>query len=136
MMLKTSKNLVNAEKIEKILMDIVKRSYEEVKNEDILLCLECCDVDLEIATSNHFEFQEALKENFECDDFGEIIDYEGYQKIMNELFDYFIELHTKSGCFDFFPEGEYMVNGKKVISNSDMIAPKGKFYAPFEEALL
>ena len=63
-MLKTTKQLVNVEEIMSILQDIVEKSYEEIKNEEILLCLECSDVDLEIATSNHFEFQEAIKDKF------------------------------------------------------------------------
>ena len=40
------------------------------------------------------------------------------------------------GLFDFFPEGNYQVEGEDLISDSDIIAPKGKFYAPFEHALL
>ena len=100
-----------------------------------MLCLECSDVDLEIATENHFEFQDAIKENFELDEFGDIVDYEEYKKLMYELFDYFIELHINSGFFDYYPEGEYTVDGKILLSDSDIIAPKGKFYAPFEHAL-
>ena len=135
-MLKTTKQLVNVEEIMRILQDIVEKSYEEIKNEEILLCLECCDVDLEIATSNHFEFQEAIKVNFELDEFGEIVDYNEYRQLMYELYDYFIELHKSCGLFDFFPEGHYQVEGEDLVSDSDIIAPKGKFYAPFEHALL
>jgi hypothetical protein len=135
-MLKTTKQLVNVEEIMRILQDIVEKSYEEIKGEEILLCLECSDVDLEIATSNHFEFQEAIKENFEIDDFGDIVDYDEYRQLMYELYDYFIELHKSCGLFDFFPEGNYQVEGEDLVSDSDIIAPKGKFYAPFEHALL
>ena len=135
-MLKTTKQLANVEEIMRILQDIVERSYEEIKNEEILLCLECSDVDLEIATSNHFEFQEAIKENFEIDEFGDIVDYDEYRQLMYELYDYFIELHKSCGLFDFFPEGNYQVEGEDLVSDSDIIAPKGKFYAPFEHALL
>jgi hypothetical protein len=135
-MLKTTKQLVNVEEIMTILQDIVEKSYEEMKNEEVLLCLECCDVDLEIATSNHFEFQEAIKVNFELDEFGEITDYNDYRQLMYELYDYFIELHKNSGLFDFFPEGHYQVEGEDLVSDSDIIAPIGKFYAPFEHALL
>ncbi len=133
-MLKTTKKLVNEENIVRILTDIVEKSYEEIKDEPVLLCLECSDVDLEIATANHFEFQEAIKENFELDEFGDVIHYEEYKQLMVELFDFFVELHIHSGLFEFFPEGEYMVNGELIMSDSDVIAPKGKFYAPFEEA--
>ena len=127
-MLKTTKQLVNVEEIMRILQDIVEKSYEEIKSEEILLCLECSDVDLEIATSNHFTFQEAIKENFEIDEFGDIVDYDEYRQLMYELYDYFIELHKSCGLFDFFPEGNYQVEGEDLISDSDIIAPKGKFY--------
>jgi hypothetical protein len=135
-MLKTTKSLINEEIITQLLQEIVEKSYEAIKEEEVLLCLECSDVDLEVATSNHFEFQNAIKENFELDEFGEILDYDHYRKLMCELYDEFIEMHINSGLFDVFPEGEYEVEGEKLISDSDMIAPKGKFYAPFEQALL
>lgn len=134
-MLNTSLPLKSEAKIEEILKRIVEDSYEQIKDEEVLLCLECCDVDLEIATSNDFEFEEAIKENFELDEFGDIIDMEQYRRLMYELNDAFIELHKSSGYFDFFPEGQYEVNGEKRESESDIIAPKGKFYAPFEDAL-
>lgn len=134
-MLNTTIPLKNEEKIVTILKEIVEKSYNELKDEEVLLCLECCDVDLEIATSNHYEFEEVIKENFELDEFGEIIDIETYRKLMYDLNDFFIELHKTSGLFDFFPEGEYKVDGEVLESDSDIIAPKGKFYAPFEEAL-
>ena len=102
-MLKTTKQLVNVEEIMRILQDIVEKSYEEIKNEEILLCLECCDVDLEIATSNHFEFHEAIKTNFELDEFGDIVDYDEYRQLMYELYDYFIELHKELWFIRFFP---------------------------------
>jgi hypothetical protein len=134
-MLKTTKKLVNEELIVNILKDIVKKSYEEIEDEPVLLCLECCDVDLEIATANHFEFQDAIKENFEIDEFGDIVNDDEYRKLMYELFDSFIEFHINSGFFDYFPEGKYTVNGENRLSDSDIIAPKGKFYAPFEDAI-
>ena len=134
-MLKTTKKLLNEQEIIEILQSIVEKSYEEIKDEEILLCLECADVDLEIATSNHFEFQEAIKKNFEVDEFGEIIDYDEYRQLMYELYDYFIDLHITSELFDFFPEGEYEVDGEMLCSDSDIIAPRGKFYAPFEQAV-
>lgn len=135
-MLKTTMKLVNETKIIQILNDIVYHSYEQVKEEAVLLCLECSDVDLESATVNHMEFEEAIKENFELDEFGEIIDYEEYQRLFNELIDYFIELHIHSDYFDYFPEGEYVIGDEKLYSDSDMLAPKGLFFAPFENALV
>jgi hypothetical protein len=133
-MLNTTKQLRNEAVINNLLKEIVLHSYEELKEEDILLCLECCDIDLEIATSNHFDFQEAIKENFELDEFGDILDMDEYRHLICELHDYFVELHKKSGLFDFFPEGEYNVRGDIRNSDSDMIAPKGRFFAPFEDA--
>ncbi len=135
-MLNTTKQLINEVVIIDILKELVIHSYEELKEEDILLCLECCDVDLEIATSSHFEFQEAIKENFELDEFGDILDTDEYRHLICELHDYFVRLHKKSGLFDFFPEGEYNVKGEIRNSDSDMIAPKGRFYAPFEDATM
>ncbi|WP_338469283.1 hypothetical protein R4Z10_10615 [Niallia sp. XMNu-256] len=135
-MLKTTKKLVNEEKVVRILTDIVKKSYEEIIDDPVLLCLECTDVDLDVATANHFEFQEAIKENFELDEYGDVIHYEEYQLLMKELFDFFIELHIHSEWFDYFPEGEYIVNGEGLLSDSEVIAPKGTFYAPFEEATI
>nr|WP_295970586.1 hypothetical protein [uncultured Bacillus sp.] len=134
-MLHTTKQLINEATITNILKDIVAHSYDEIKEEDVLLCLECCDVDLSIATSNHFEFQEAIKENFVLDKFGEIEDQDEYRRLMCELHDFFIELHKESGLFDFFPEGEYQVSGENRFSDSDIIAPKGRFFAPFEDAM-
>lgn len=134
-MINTTKKLINEDKITKILTEIVEKTYEEIKEEKILLCMECSDIDLEVAVSNHFDFQEAIKENFELDEFEEILDYEGYQRLMDELQDYFIELHIKSGLFDYFPEGEYTVQDKKLISDSEVLGPKGVFYAPFEQAI-
>src|SRR4051812_31550585 len=121
-MLKTTTPLINEEIIIQLLQEIVEKSYEAIKEEEVLLCLECSDVDLEVATSNHFEFQNAIKENFELDEFGEILDYDHYRKLMCELYDEFIEMHINSDLFDTFPEGEYEVEGEKLISDSDMIA--------------
>lgn len=134
-MLKTSIQLKNKEKITAILMQIIDNSYEELKEEEVLLCLECCDVDLEVATSNHYDFEEAIKENFELDPFGDVIDDGGFRKLMFELNECFIELHKQSGLFDFFPEGEYEVDGEVRESDTEMIAAKGIYYAPFEDAL-
>lgn len=134
-MINTTKSLKNEEKIISILKEIVIQSYEELKDEEVLLCLECCDIDVEVATSNHFLFQEEIKENFELDEFGDILDRDEYHQFIFELQDYFVELHKESGLFDFFPEGTYNVKGEIRDSDSDMLAPKGRFYAPFEDAI-
>ena len=44
-------------------------------------------------------------------------------------------LHMKSGLFDYFLTGIYEVHGEKRESETDMLAPKNQFYAPFEDAL-
>ena len=48
-MFKTNIILQNAEKIDAILMELVQNSYNEVSEENLLLCMECGDVDLYIA---------------------------------------------------------------------------------------
>lgn len=134
-MLNTKRPLVNAEKIYKILMGIVIKSYENVKGEEILLCLDCLDVDIYLATNDHEEFIEAIKENFELDDDYEIVDYDGYRVLMDELNENFILFHSTSGLFDYFPPGEYEVDGEIREQENDYLAPKGVFYAPFEDAV-
>lgn len=134
-MLITKKELVNSEKILSILKEVVNRSYERVKGEEVLLCLDCLDVDLDIATNNHDEFIEAIKENFELDDDYEIIDYEGYRELMDELNEIFILLHSTSGLFDYFPPGEYSVKCEIRVQDGEYLAPKDVFYAPFEDAV-
>ncbi|MDQ0218810.1 hypothetical protein ELQ35_05365 [Peribacillus cavernae] len=133
-MLTSKITLVNQEKIEGILKELVQNAYEEVNEEQMLLCLECGDVDLTIATMNHDEFQDAIKENFELDEFGEIITHDKYLELMEDLHEYYVEIFHTSGLFDYFPSGFYEVNGKKVFSETDMLAPMGIFYAPFDEA--
>jgi hypothetical protein len=133
-MLTSKIELVNHERIEKILREIVEESYEEVKQEQMLLCMECGDVDLYIATTDHDEFQDAIKVNFELDEFGDIIAHDKYRELMEDLHEYYVEIFQTSGLFDYFPSGFYEVNGKKIFSETDMLAPKGIFYAPFDEA--
>lgn len=135
-MLKTTRILVNSDKIYDILNELVKTSYENIKDEEILLCLDCLDVDLNIATTDHDEFDEAIKENFELDENYEIIDYEGYRKLMDELDRAFIELHKSTGLFDYFPPGKYKVGDEIRVQECDFLAPKGVFYAPYEEAVV
>jgi hypothetical protein len=134
-MIHTKRTLINAEKINSLLMEIIKKSYENLKGEEVLLCLDCLDVDLTLATSNHDEFIEAVKENFELDEDFEIIDYEAYRELMDELNEHFILLHSTSGLFDYFPPGEYEINGEIREQENDYLAPKDVFYAPFEDAL-
>lgn len=134
-MLTTKRKLVNAEKITSILMAIIHETYEEVKEEEVLLCLDCLDVDLRLATHNNDDFFEAVKENFELDEENEVIDYDGYKELMEDLNEEFILLHSSSGLFDYFPDGEYTVGGEERLSESEYLAPKGVFYAPFEDAV-
>ncbi len=133
-MLQTAIELINREEIEGILKEIVKAEYEEVREEGLLLCMECGDVDLYIAASHHEGLQEAINKNFETDECGDVIDRKLHQQLMDDLFEYFLELHQESGFFDFYPAGLYIVNGEKRGSETDMLAPKGLFYAPFEDA--
>ncbi|WP_400241574.1 hypothetical protein AB3U99_13025 [Niallia sp. JL1B1071] len=134
--MKTTMNLVNKEKIQQILKDMVDHAYENIKGEEVLLCMECCDVDLYVAADSYEPFIEAIKENFELDDLGEIADREAYHLLMRELDEYYVDLHVKSGYYDYFPAGIYKVNGREEESESNILAPKGVFYAPFEEAII
>ena len=131
--LQTNTQLVNFNKIEAILKEIVQNSYDEASEECVLLCMECGDVDLYIAASNHEGIQEAINENFQIDECGEIIKQEEYQQFMDDLSDYFLELYKESVLFDFFPAGFYEVNGEKRESETDMLGPKDQFSAPFED---
>ena len=133
-MLQTQIPLINLEKIDGILKRIVRNSYEEAKREGYLLCMECGDVDVNIAVSNDDELQEAINENFTLNVDGDIEEEDVYQQLMDDLFDYFVVLNKDSGYFDYFPEGIYEVGNEKRKSDTDMLAPKGYFYAPFEDA--
>ncbi|WP_147534757.1 hypothetical protein [Bacillus marasmi] len=134
-MLKTKMKLSNPDKILKFLTEMVQRSYDRIKEEEILLCLDCLDVDLYIASTNHDDFYDAVRENFELDEEGEIIDYDSYKELMDELNESFILLHSTSGLFDYFPPGEYTVNDEVREQESEYLAPSGIFYAPFEDAI-
>jgi hypothetical protein len=133
-MLKTTVSVNNAEKIDEILKDLVKASYEEVRDEALLLCMECGDVDIYIAADKHEVLQDAIHVNFKTDEFGDFIERKQYLKFMDDLYEYYLELHVNSGYFDYFPAGFYDVNGEQRESETDMLAPKGLFYAPFDDA--
>ncbi|MBK5441937.1 MULTISPECIES: hypothetical protein [Peribacillus] len=134
-MFQTKIQLANPDKIDSVLKEIVQNSYEEVREERLLLCMECGDVDLYIAASNHEELQDAINENFEIDECGEIIKLEEHQQLMDDLYEYFLKLHKESNLFDFFPAGYYIVDGESRESETDMLGPKGLFSAPFEDAI-
>jgi hypothetical protein len=132
--LQTTVDLVNVEQIEAILKELVQDSYDEVKEEGILLCMECGDVDLYITASHHELLQDAIHRNFQVDEYGKVINREKYQQLMDDLNEYFVKLHIESGYFDYYPAGTYEVDGEQRVSETDMLAPKGQFYAPFEDA--
>ncbi|SFC70244.1 hypothetical protein SAMN05443252_105366 [Bacillus sp. OV322] len=128
--------LKNESEVYKIMQDLIERAYVEASEEKLLLCMECGDVDFYIALAHNEELQDAIKENFEVDEYGEVLDEEKYRKMLDDLQDNFLEMHIKSGLFDYYPAGEYDVAGEKRQSETDIIAPKGKFSAPFEDAAL
>ncbi|MGE7760090.1 hypothetical protein [Peribacillus sp. NPDC097895] len=134
-MFQTKIKLSNPEKIDAILKKIVQESYDEALEEKLLLCMECGDVDLYIASSNNEELQDAINENFEIDECGEIIKVDEHQELMDDLFDYFQIIHKESDMFDFFPAGIYSIAGESRESDTDMLAPRGLFSAPFEDAI-
>jgi len=133
--LKTTMVLKNADKINQILKDIVSDSFKEIEGEEVLLCMECCDVDLFVTVDSHEELLDAIKENFELDEFGEVLDNDQFIALMKELDEYYVQLHIESGFYDYFPAGTYTVNGQEEETETDILAPKGIFYAPFEEAV-
>lgn len=113
-MFQTKIQLANPDKIDSVLKEIVRNSYEEVREERLLLCMECGDVDLYIAASNHEELQDAINENFEIDECGEIIKLEEHQQLMDDLYEYFLKLHRESNLFDFFLQVIILWMGKVV----------------------
>jgi hypothetical protein len=133
--LRTKSALRNVEQIDTILKELVQNSYDEVREEGLLLCMECGDVDLYIAASHHEVLQEAINCNFQFDEYGEVIERDKYQQLMDDLYEYFLTLHIESGYFDYFPAGKYEVDGDMRESETDMLAPKDQYYAPFEDAL-
>lgn len=133
--MKTTMKLKNEEKVKKIIKQMVDQSYEQIKGEEVLLCMDCCDVDLYVAADSFPDLEDAIKQNFELDEHDEIIDRDGYIQLMNELDEYYVKLHFDSGYYDYFPAGYYIVDGEEEESETDMLAPKGIYYAPFEEAL-
>ncbi|MBO1000615.1 hypothetical protein IOC57_23080 [Bacillus sp. SD075] len=134
-MLQTKVKLTNTGKIDAILKEIVLNTYEEALEENLLLCMECGDVDFFIAYSNNEELQDAINENFEIDEFGEIMKIDEHQELMDDLYDYFLVIHKESEMFDFFPAGPYTLGGEIRESETDMLAPRGLYSAPFEDAL-
>ncbi|MDP1421478.1 hypothetical protein Q8G35_24680 [Peribacillus simplex] len=134
-MLQTKVKLTNTGKIDAILMEIVLNTYEEALDEKLLLCMECGDVDFYIAYSNNEKLQDAINENFEIDESGEIMKIDEHQELMDDLYDYFLIIHKESEMFDFFPAGPYTLGGEIRESDTDMLAPRGLYSAPFEDAL-
>ncbi|MEC1395695.1 hypothetical protein [Peribacillus simplex] len=134
-MLQTKVKLNNTGKIDAILKDIVLKTYEEALEEKLLLCMECGDVDFYIAYSNNEELQDAINENFEIDEFGQIMKIDEHQELMDDLYDYFLIIHKESEMFDFFPAGPYTLSGENRESDTDMLAPRGLYSSPFEDAL-
>ncbi|WP_233523061.1 hypothetical protein [Peribacillus saganii] len=133
-MLKTSIKLVKEQQINAMLNKMVEKSFEQLVAEPMLLCLDCSDVDIYMAISSNEELEDNIKENFELDEFGDVKDAKTYDQLLDELQEYFVQLHVESGRFDYFPAGSYKVNGEDRTSDTEMLGPKGIFFAPFEDA--
>ncbi len=58
-----------------------------------------------------------------------------HQELMDDLYDYFLIIHKESDLFDFFPAGPYTHGGEIRESDTDMLAPRGLYSAPFEDAI-
>lgn len=108
----TKIKLINPGKIDAILKEIVLKTFEEALEEKLLLCMECGDVDFYIAYSNNEELQDAINENFEIDEFGEIMKIDEHQELMDDLYDYFLIIHKESDLFDFFQQVHIPTMGK------------------------
>lgn len=134
-MLHKNIGIQNAEQIDVILKELIRNAYKEVRKEGVLLCMECGDVDVYIAASHHEQLQEAINSNFQLDEYGEVLNRDQYVQFMDDLQEHFVNLHIESGYFDFFPSGIYVIEGESRESETDMLAPKNQFYAPFEDAL-
>ena len=134
-MLHTKMKLVNEPALEELLMDIVRTAYDQIKNLSMLLSVEH-EMDVLIATEGHETFNDVIKENFILDEFDDIEDREGYQQLIEDLQVEFVQMHKRSGLFDYFPAGEYDVNGEKRYQPDAKLAPVGRFYAPFEDAVM
>ncbi|MDO7488656.1 hypothetical protein Q5O89_28550 [Peribacillus frigoritolerans] len=113
-MFQTEIKLINTGKIDAILKEIVLKTYEEALEEKLLLCMECGDVDFYIVYSNNEELQDAINENFEIDEYGEIMKIDEHQELMDDLFDYFLIIHKESDLFDFFQQVDIPTMGKFV----------------------
>ncbi|WP_230137335.1 hypothetical protein, partial [Peribacillus frigoritolerans] len=94
-MFQTKIKLINPGKIDAILKEIVLKTFEEALEEKLLLCMECGDVDFYIAYSNNEELQDAINENFEIDECGEIMKIDEHQELMDDLYDYFLIIHKE-----------------------------------------
>lgn len=135
-MLQTRLTLVNSDLIEKILIDIVKTAYDNVKNISMLLYIDKDELNIMVATEGNEDFEEAIKDNFHLDEDGDIIDQKGYYELLQDLQIEFIKMYKTCGLFDFFPSGYYEINDVQRLQNSDTLAPRGRYYAPFEESIL
>ncbi|MBP3039968.1 hypothetical protein J9303_10760 [Bacillaceae bacterium Marseille-Q3522] len=129
------KNIKNHDKIEKLLKKKIIETYEDVKEGKDLLCLECGDIDLYVVVANDVVLEDTLKENFQLDEYGDVIDEQAYKELIFQLYDRFISLYLQSGLFDFFPAGTYFVHGEERTTETDYLTAAGVFYAPFEDAL-
>lgn len=134
-MLHTKMKLVNEPALEELLMDIVRTAYDQIKNLSMLLSVEH-EMDVLIATEGHETFDNVIKENFILDEFDDIEDQKGYQQLIDDLQVAFVAMHKSSGLFDYFPAGEYEVNGEKRYQPDAKLAPVGRFIAPFEDAVM
>ena len=135
-MLQTRMNLINAELIEEILLDIVRTAYDQIKGQSLLLYIDQNEINILVATEEHEEFQSSIRENFILDEDGDIVDQKGYHELLQDLQIEFIKMYKQCGLFDFFPAGVYEVKGVQRCQESDSLAPKGTYFAPFEDALL
>jgi hypothetical protein len=134
-MIHTTVKLVNIEEIEELLLEIVKTAHDQLRGQAMLLNVKE-EIDLFVATEGHETFEEVIQKNFMLDEYDETIDEEQYRLLLNDLQVAFEEMYKTTGLFDYFPAGEYFVNGEKRYQPDEMVATKGMYSAPFEDCLV
>jgi hypothetical protein len=107
----TTVKLMNKAEIEELLLEIVKTAHDQLRGQAMLLNVKE-EIDLFVATEGHETFGEVIQKNFMLDEADEVIDEEQYRLLLNDLSVAFEEMYKTAGLFDYFPAGEYVVNGE------------------------
>jgi hypothetical protein len=131
----TTGKLINEDEIKELLLEIVKTAHDQLRGQAMLLNVNR-DIDLLVATEGQDTLIDLIKENFLLDEDGDIIDEEKYRLLLDDLQMEFVKMYKTTGLFDFFPAGEYEINGEERYQQFETIATKGMYFAPFEDCLI